>query len=74
MNEPDLMVVYNENWTPFTVTNLGDWSQRPWKVLARSWLARGSDLCLATDWTTCPDAGQTFAVEGRSMAILAAQR
>jgi isoamylase len=74
VNEPDLMVVYNENWTPFTVTNLGDWSQRPWKVLARSWLARGSDLCLATDWTTCPDADQTFAVEGRSMAILAAQQ
>ena len=40
-NEPDLMVIYNENWTPFTVTNLGDWSQQPWKVLARSWRPRG---------------------------------
>jgi hypothetical protein len=44
-NEPDLMVIYNENWTPFTVTNLGDWSQQPWKVLARSWEPSGQDLC-----------------------------
>jgi pullulanase/glycogen debranching enzyme len=73
-NEPDLMVIYNENWAPFTVTNLGDWSRRPWKVLARSWLPRGEDLCGISDWTACPDAGQAFAIEGRSMAILAAPR
>jgi glycogen operon protein len=72
--EPDLMVIYNENWAPFTVTNLGDWSRPPWKVLARSWLPRGDDLCAMSDWTACPDAGQSFAIEGRSMAILAASR
>jgi len=37
----NLMVIYNESWSPFSVTNLGDWSRRPWKVLARSWLPRG---------------------------------
>src|SRR5580704_10675862 len=37
----NLMVIYNESWSPFSVTNLGDWSCRPWKVLARSWLPRG---------------------------------
>jgi len=73
-NEPDLMVIYNENWAPFTVTNLGDWSQQPWKVLARSWAPRGEDLCAMSDWTACPDAGHAFVVEGRSMAILAAPR
>jgi len=73
-NEPDLMVIYNENWTPFTVTNLSDWSRQPWKVLARSWAPRGEDLCAMSDWTDCPDAGQAFAVEGRSMAILATPR
>jgi hypothetical protein len=31
------MVIYTENFAPFTVTNLGDWSRRPWKALARSW-------------------------------------
>jgi hypothetical protein len=31
------LVVYNEHWEPFTVTNLSDWSRGNWKVLARSW-------------------------------------
>ena len=43
--EPDLMVIYNENWSPLSVTNLADWSRRPWKVIARSWLPRGDDFC-----------------------------
>jgi hypothetical protein len=68
------MVIHNENWTPFMVTNLGDWSQQPWKVIARSWEPRGQDLCALADWTTCPNAGSAFAIEGRSMAILAASR
>jgi glycogen operon protein len=73
-NEPDLMVIYNENWAPFTVTNLSDWSRQPWKVLARSWRPRGEDLCTMSDWTACSDAGRAFAIEGRSMAILATPR
>jgi hypothetical protein len=72
--EPDLMVVYNENWTPFAVSNLSDWSSRPWHILARSWLPRGQDLCAASDITACPDAGPSVTVAGRSMAILAAPR
>jgi isoamylase len=72
--EPDLMVIYNENWAPFTVTNLGDWSRQPWKVIARSWEPRGENLCLMSDWAACPKAGPSFAVEGRSMAVLAASR
>jgi isoamylase len=72
--EPDLMVIYNENWAPFTVTNLGDWSRQPWKVIARSWEPRGEDLCPTSDWASCPSAGPSFAVEGRSMAVLAASR
>jgi glycogen operon protein len=72
--EPDLMVIYNESWAAISVTNLSDWSRRPWKVIARSWRPRGDDLCVDRDWTSCPDAGQPFAVEGRSMAILATAR
>ena len=72
--EPDLMAIYNESWLPFSVTNLGDWSSRPWKVLARSWLPRGDDFCGPPDWTDCPDAGPAFTVDGRAMAILAASR
>jgi hypothetical protein len=70
----NLMVIYNESWSPFSVTNLGDWSRRPWKVLARSWLPRGDDFCGLPDWTACPDAGPTFTVHGRAMAILAASK
>jgi glycogen operon protein len=72
--EPDLMVIYNESWSPFSVTNLADWSRRPWRVLARSWVPHGDDLCALPDWTACPDAGTTFTVDGRAMAILAASR
>jgi isoamylase len=72
--EPDLMVIYNEDVRPFSVTNLGNWSHRPWQIMARSWLPRGQDLCEAADWTTCPDTGGALAVEGRSMAVLATQR
>jgi hypothetical protein len=68
------MVLYNESWLPFLVTNLRDWSSRPWKVLARSWLPRGDDFCALPDWTACPDAGPIFTVDGRAMAILAASR
>ena len=38
--EPDLMVIYNEGWEPFTVTNLSGWSQGDWRWcgdLGRSW-------------------------------------
>ena len=72
--EPDLMVIYNENWSSLSVTNLADWSRRPWKVMARSWLPRGDDFCAAPDWTSCPDAGHSLAVDGRSMVILAGSR
>jgi pullulanase/glycogen debranching enzyme len=72
--EPDLMVIYNENWSSLSVTNLADWSRRPWKVIARSWLPRGDDFCAMPDWTSCPDAGHSLTVDGRSMAILAGSR
>jgi isoamylase len=69
--EPDLMVVYNEHWEPFTVTNLGDWSRGNWQVLARSWFGDEADLCGPADWqTSCPDAGSELEVKGRSIAIL----
>jgi isoamylase len=70
-DEPDLMVVYNEHWDPFTLTNLGDWSRGNWKVLARSWFGDEADLCGPADWEmSCPDAGSSIEVKGRSMAIL----
>jgi hypothetical protein len=68
--ESDLMVVYNEGWEPFTMGNLGDWSQGNWKVLARSWFGDEADLCGPVDWESCPDAGGAIEVKGRSMAIL----
>ena len=69
--EPDLMVIYNERWEPLTVNNLRDWSQGNWKILARSWLASGDDLCASADWAkSCPDAGELITVAARSMAIL----
>ena len=69
--EPDLMVVYNEHWEPFAVTNLGDWSRGNWQILARSWFGDEADLCGLADWeTSCPDAGSAIEVKGRSMAIL----
>jgi pullulanase/glycogen debranching enzyme len=69
--EPDLMVIYNEHWEPFSVSNLADWSKGNWKVLARSWLGDGEDSCSLRDWQAkCPDAGSRLEVKGRSMAIL----
>jgi hypothetical protein len=65
------MVIYNEDWRPFTVTNLGQWSKGNWKVLARSWYGDDHDFCSPTDWqTACPDANGQIEVKGRSMAIL----
>ena len=68
--EPDLMVVYNEHWEPFTVGNLGDWSRGDWKILARSWFADDADLCGPAAWQSCADAADGIEVKGRSMAIL----
>lgn len=69
--EPDVMVVYNENHQPFRVTNLADWSQGDWKILARSWFGEGLDSCDLDNWETeCEDASDSILIEGRSMAIL----
>lgn len=69
--EPDLMVVYNERWEPFTVNNLGDWSQGNWRILGRSWLGSGQQLCRPDNWQkSCPEAGDLITVAGRSLAIL----
>jgi hypothetical protein len=43
-------------------------------VIARSWLPRGDDFCALPDWTSCPDAGHSLTVDGRSIAILAGSR
>ena len=69
--EPDLMVVYNERWEPFTVNNLGDWSQGNWRILGRSWLGSAQQLCRPDNWQkSCPEAGDLITVAGRSLAIL----
>jgi glycogen operon protein len=69
--EPDLMVIYNENWNDLTLTNLGDWSQGDWKVLARSWLGDNGDFCDIDNWeTNCENTGGSITIKGRSMAIL----
>ncbi len=69
--EPDLMVIYNEHWRAFDVTNLNQWSQGDWKMLARSWFADEHDFCDPAQWqTACPDAGDRIRVKGRSLAIL----
>lgn len=69
--EPDIMVVYNENWENVELTNLRNWSQGDWKVLARSWFGGDSDFCKIDSWETdCPDAGDSISVKGRSMVIL----
>ena len=48
--EPDLMIIYNEASTPFTVENLGNWSQGDWKVLARSWADDAHDFADLEQW------------------------
>ncbi|WP_428262617.1 alpha-amylase family glycosyl hydrolase [Haliangium sp.] len=69
--EPDLMVIYNEHWEPFTVSNLGDWSRGDWRILARSWFGDDADTCPLQAWESeCPTAGAAIEVKGRSMAIL----
>ena len=69
--EPDLMVIYNERWEPYTVASLRDWSRGNWKILARSWVGPGQDFCGPVEWeTACPDAGDAVTIAGRSMAIL----
>lgn len=69
--EPDLMVIYNENWDDFNVSNLGDWSNGDWKILARSWFGDDSDFCNVDNWeANCGDAGSSINIKGRSMAIL----
>jgi hypothetical protein len=65
------VVIYNEHWDPFAVTDLADWSRGNWKILARSWFGDGVDLCGPADWATgCPDAGGAIEVKERSMEIL----
>ncbi len=69
--EPDLMVVYNEHWEPFT----RDQSRRlvagqlagPGPVVVRR---RGGPLRPSGLGDSCPDAGGAIEVKGRSMAIL----
>lgn len=69
--EPDIMVIYNEDWNDLTLTNLKDWSLGDWKIIARSWLDDDSDFCNIDNWETeCKDAGDSLTIEGRSMAIL----
>ena len=69
--EPDLMVAYNEAPTPFTITNLGEWSGGDWKVLARSWADNAHDFADIDRWKVCAEAaGPSIEVKGRSMAVL----
>ena len=69
--EPDLMVIYNESPTPFFITNLADWSQGDWQVLARSWFGADFDFADLNTWsTTAPAAGASLDIKGRSMAVL----
>ncbi len=69
--EPDLMVIYNEDSQALTVNNLGDWSQGDWKILARSWFGDEFDFGDLDRWeATCPDAGGSIEVKGRSLAVL----
>jgi glycogen operon protein len=70
--EPDVMVVYNEHWEPFTVSNLGDWSQGDWRAVARSWFGGDAHLCDLDDWqASCPEAENGgIEMKGRSLAVL----
>jgi isoamylase len=69
--EPDVMVMYNEDFNPLTIDNLNDWSQGDWKVVARSWFGDESDFCDVNHWETqCESAGEAITIKGRSMAIL----
>lgn len=69
--EPDLMVIYNEDWKSFRLSTLGSWSNGDWKILARSWYGDDDDFVSPASWeTNAPDAGESIEVKGRSMAIL----
>jgi isoamylase len=69
--EPDLMVLYNESREDLAVSNLGNWSQGNWKVLARSWYGDEHDFCDIDHWAdSCGNAGTTMTVKARSMALL----
>jgi hypothetical protein len=57
------MVIYNE----LDAFDDGE----PWRLVAA---ALEEDLCTMSNWTACPSACPSFAIEGRSMAILAASR
>ncbi|HKA55868.1 MAG TPA: alpha-amylase family glycosyl hydrolase [Candidatus Binatia bacterium] len=69
--EPDLMVLYNEDWNELAVTNLATWSRGDWKVLAKSWADDAGDFCDLNTWeTACAAVGGSLTLPGRSMAIL----
>jgi glycogen operon protein len=70
-NEPDLMVIYNENDQPLKVGNLADWSQGDWKIVARSWFGDQFDFADLENWgQSGVEAGNSIEIKGRSMAIL----
>nr|VFK26773.1 MAG: glycogen operon protein [Candidatus Kentron sp. MB]VFK33566.1 MAG: glycogen operon protein [Candidatus Kentron sp. MB]VFK76690.1 MAG: glycogen operon protein [Candidatus Kentron sp. MB] len=70
-DEPDLMVIYNENHQPFTVNNLSSWSRGDWQILARSWFGAGFDFGDLDNWQSrCPVINDAIEIQGRSMAIL----
>ncbi|MBU0970370.1 MAG: hypothetical protein KKC20_06965 [Proteobacteria bacterium] len=69
--EPDIMVIYNEDWNSFYLGTLGDWSNGDWKILARSWYGDDFDFVPPASWEQkAPDAGAGVEIKGRSMAIL----
>jgi len=69
--EPDLMVLYNEDWHERAVTNLATWSGGDWKILAKSWADDAGDFCDLNAWeTACAAAGGSLTLPGRSMAVL----
>jgi len=69
--EPDIMALYNEDWNQWSVTNLGDWSNGDWRLLASSWETDGRDFCPLSTWQhDCPTVGQSLMLPGRAMAIL----
>ena len=68
--EPDLMVIYNESPQPLNVSNLADWSQGDWKILARSWFGDEFDFADVDQWESADNAGPAIEVKGRSVAIL----
>jgi len=68
--EPDIMVIYNEHWNDMTISNINQYSQGNWKILARSWYGKGNDFGSLSNWSNNETANSSFFVKGRSMAIL----